>query len=1514
MKEYDAKSTVATNSVAEKQGKKSANHARLIIRDFSWKAIENDDMPFVELSASAKLQILGQYISGVGVSVVFDDDHLDLKSWINFFDIFQSKVSIWMKQHHMIPYRAGFKSEMQTAGMDEIFQRIVDMLKGLVKAFNDRMNAAIRAVENAKDACYRCHPPTYKRIKQEREKRRIAAATVGAEESQKAKMKALAAEDAAFEEAMKKADEEDTKKNAELDEKSKADAKKKDAAIRAAALVDIATNKKEAIEQSILTTQERHTKQKELVYQMNADYEKNATKMWSLSDLKIATLEEMTAKQAAVESARTQEENLSKVLLTSKENSQKVSSQQQERLRKQLAVKEQELSQKSFHQEKESENKAAASKSISADERGRKLLLFSTEINAKNVKQEDKRKWNEQLKREEEQSAKERTLKSVVHDSERELVKEAQKGAGLVQNVKKLLLSTEALVNKAKCEIHDAATRLVRQSNYMTVIASQGTRMFFSQPCGANDPKCRTASWAANNVTEQYALFTHRAARLLESIESFKCDRVFELSDSKASLAHASILAVKSLPVSHCGVYAWSSLKGQKEQRWNKLPNTTAPDGSCIKSIGFSSAGRMLGVLSDGGGLVSKQSNAMHSECQSVKMDDKAPKLVSVMGRTIDGSILGLSQQGALFEALNLEAKWRPVPLGSRIGSKGDVDTTINLVSVARGPGTFLYGIRKEDGCLYQDETAMDQVTGNKLPNNWRIVRTTTYHDGICKMKSVSFMHSAVGIGELKLTGWDHYMYSISVSPVGPDDITEPSFKPSLPGCWYRSLSGCPERPGSTLWQELSLEDAITMTKQGHMAEISQKRKAAADQNEAKQSAAVTASTANELLAKNEDVKRARDLLSRKQAAEAHEAKNKELAKGMVALESELAHANSSQAKSDISLRIKGLSERIRDAELALVEDSADIYSAEDDWVEGEDEGIDDGKSIIHMLPMKRNAMGINEPHCTVCPDLNICAWLSSKNVRTDVEASFIVGPKVGNSPGYTCHKIGTQPEVVQNKRDGTMYVVERTQPSKPRCMASVRALTMKCFGSEKGDIEVRHNEPDVERIDPKHERESKTNESRRMERAKSNILKRQKASIKRIQEQGVKEASTKKGLEDAEKAAKAKVKDENLRKEKIMKADNALVLSKAEKAGKAGEKEAMAVATNATKELEAKFDVVQKALELEEKKQKDEAKVKKNAARAIAQAEVDKKIKESKSKQSEVDHQFQVTTKEQQAKVTALDYGRRHPTKGFIAQDMNVWCNARELYRGKKGRGNCANMANHYRGHCNGHRCWFMHVPHDNLCIVYQNCLSKTGRWNTRDWHAGYLWEKVNLLLMLPQERETFDTDLVKPSVLVESGDSNSTENSTGTQDATKSDLEKGLSYKLGPLVKKKGSCCVDMVTFNDLPRGEILQANLRHQIKSFTEMWRNVLAAKSDMISVREMATVGNHYTIMLKNVGANGFFDLLGDTSRKVVRDAETIEAYSNLLIEKFNSNWPSIRAAVIENPVSPVDGVHSSSKET
>jgi len=1650
MKEYDAKSIVNVTRVAKIKAKKEATHARFVIRDFSMKQIAKGKLPFVEISASAKLQILGQYIAGVGIQVMMNDDLFDYKFWVNFFDVFQCKLHVWMKTKSLIPYAAGFKAEMQMAGLDVILQKIVDLLKGLVKAFNDRMNAAIKAVENAKDHCYRCHPPTYDRIKRERENRRIAALDKGLEGSQKAQLKALAAEDAAFAEAMKKADEEDQKKNKEKDEKSKADAAKKQAAIQAAAMVDIADNKRKSIEQEILAAQSRHTEQKQLVYQLNADYEKKATETWKDTDLKITKLEEMTAKQAAIESAKTQEENLSKLLLTSKENAQKISAEQQERLRKQLNVKEQEFSQKAFYQEKESSDKAVATKAIAVDERARKLLLMNTEINAKNVKQEDQRKRDEELKRDEEKDAKERTQKSVVEEAQHALVKDTQVSAGLVKNVKNMLLSAEALVNKAKCEIHDAATRLLRRGNYMKVIASQGARMFFAGPCDDNDPKCKTAFWAMNNVTEQYALFTHRAAHLVEAIESFKCDKPFSMTDAKTSLAQAPTLAIKD----DCKVYAWSTLVGQKEQRWNLLPNSTAPDGSCIKSIGFTSSGRLLGVLNDGS-LLSR--DHLQTKWSTVKKTAADPKLSSVMGRTLDGSILGVSQGGYLYKTAKLGSVWSQIPFGKRSGNLGDVDMKMKVISVASGPGGLLYGIRMEDGCLYQQQMSKGtDSSGKKLPNDWRIVRTATHHSGICKMKSVSFMRSTTGLGELKLAGWDHYMYTMSVSPVGPDDITEPAFEPTLPGCWYRSLSGCPKSPRSTLWQEISLAEAKIMTKTGVMAELKEKRRAQANMNKAKFADAAKAKANEEVDEKKKESDRARGLELRSKAIAVQEQKNKVDTKSMQKLQTQLdlvnydlSHAvdgfmiegqnifcdgtqifnnkvnNLEQCVADcmgkhcvafayfegskcigysscnnlknpyvppsqplnhvykrkngaapndqlskqclsvktvggyiagdciakvssskceiskpgfqtrplkdctrycslhtsvasvgkpgdagwacvpatqstsqivtekaasISAQIKTFAAKINAAQL-LMQQSADIFNSENQWLEVADDvadskgEMDDGKSVIHMLPMRQDKTGVDAPDCGVCPGINICAWLSAKNEKVNVEADYIVGSTVGQSTdNFKCDEVGTEPEVVQNKRDRTMYIVERTQPSKRRCEATISALTKKCFGTETGDIEIRHNVPPVERVDPAKEKASKQKEEARMVKAKEGIIKRQQASTKRLQEQGVKETAAKKKANDSEKAAKAKVKAANVEKEKQMKAQNKATLGNAEKAGKAGQKDAEAAATREVAVMKAKFDADQALLKADEKKRKDEARQKTDAARAKQQEGINKKLAESTSKQAEVEQKFQANTSEQKGKVNALQYGRRNPTNGYIAQDMNAYCDGRQVWSGHQSRTQCAAYANHYSGHCSGHRCWFMHWPHNNGCKVYSSCAGRVSRWN--GGQPAYLWEKINLLLLLPQEKETM----------------------------SRTELEGGVHYKLGPLQKKKASCCVDMVTFNDLPKGESLQANLRQQIETFTEMWRKVLVVKGDMIDVREMATDGNHYTVMLKNVGANSFFDLLGPTSRKVVRDAETVEAYSNLLLEKFNANWPSITDAVTTNAVKPGKPVYKSYRKT
>ena len=89
--------------------------------------------PSAEISATAKLEILGVFVAGIGVKILFDTWKFDSRFWFNFFDIIQARLLLWQKHVILVPYAMGFKAEVETAGVTEIVQRVINMLKGPIE-------------------------------------------------------------------------------------------------------------------------------------------------------------------------------------------------------------------------------------------------------------------------------------------------------------------------------------------------------------------------------------------------------------------------------------------------------------------------------------------------------------------------------------------------------------------------------------------------------------------------------------------------------------------------------------------------------------------------------------------------------------------------------------------------------------------------------------------------------------------------------------------------------------------------------------------------------------------------------------------------------------------------------------------------------------------------------------------------------------------------------------------------------------------------------------------------------------------------------------------------------------------------------------------------------------------------------------------------------------------------------------------------------------------------------------
>jgi len=963
----------------EQHEKKVAKNPRLLF-DFDTSKISETR---ININAMAEIQILGAKFA-IGVQMLMNGGQFSYKYWFNYLNILLFKVHIYTA-YNPLPFfikpPMGFKLQLQTAGIDQIFKKIVQGMKDLVKAFNEKMDAAMNALESAKNSCYKMHPPTWKQKQHERglasENRAAAAkrdalkattkardmetANMQANTARKAREHALALEKSASEFSEKN---EGTQKNNVMQHALKLETQKRKDALLHRKMIEeqLALNKQQTVE----LTKKNNEKDSELTMKTSKDS---------------SVLSEASTKKQNIHDAATSKEKLGKELISAKENEQKAeaSSTESSSKNKRLIVAIAEAQR--HYTSMELKQKDSLKKEIQGEEAAQKQALVNAEIHVKSVKLEEKRKVATVLHREEELDMKERVQKQVTAQAENDMAAVQHKVGSSLRNFKKTIRRTGDVISQVKCEVYKTTRRLKRSGNYVRTIANNAKAMFFSVPCTDHDTQCFTAQFLMSNITLSYDTFAFEVDRILMNFEelNYGCSDI-ELNGiiEMSNVEEAAIFGVQD----DCSIYARMN---SSKAMWKVMPNS-----SCVKSIGFTSNGRMLGVKDDGS-LVQKRDRSATSKWESAPLATGAPALQSVMGKSRDGSILGVSKDGRLFKSRDLKSNWHEVSTRGRIDVRGQ-RSSINLRSVTYGPShngvnKRLFGVGDDDGCVYHKGDS----------GYWEILRTETNMKGVCKMRSVTYRHYRKGLGLFALVGWDGYLYEMSVSPLGPDDVTDPAFIPSLPGCWYRSLSGCPLNPGSTLWTKVP--------------------PAVARQVGARVSTLYRSEKPQILLSARSGVKN-------------------------------------------------------------IVQN--------------------EGRSVLHRIPSSIDAKGNKVPNCNICPGVDVCA---NVQIRVNVEVGFEHGSEVG-APEFECSKIVGVPEVLQNKRDGTMYVVERTQMSKETCLRTLHILQAQCFKSGHGDVQVHHNGAVKLKIN----------------------LASEKAAKKKADASAAKESKTKHDLDIDEKATKATV------------------------------------------------------------------------------------------------------------------------------------------------------------------------------------------------------------------------------------------------------------------------------------------------------------------------------------------------------------------------------------------------------
>ena len=97
------------------------------------------------------------------------DTKMDYKYWINFFNLLKAKIHAWAKLTKVgkvtLPTAFGFQARIKTASLTEIIQRVVDLLKDLVRRFNKAVQKAVDDLQRKKDACYKLNPKFWIEVK-----------------------------------------------------------------------------------------------------------------------------------------------------------------------------------------------------------------------------------------------------------------------------------------------------------------------------------------------------------------------------------------------------------------------------------------------------------------------------------------------------------------------------------------------------------------------------------------------------------------------------------------------------------------------------------------------------------------------------------------------------------------------------------------------------------------------------------------------------------------------------------------------------------------------------------------------------------------------------------------------------------------------------------------------------------------------------------------------------------------------------------------------------------------------------------------------------------------------------------------------------------------------------------------------------------------------------------------------------------------------------------------------------
>merc|ERR1712216_31678 len=114
-------------------------------------------------------------------------------------------------------------------------------------------------------------------------------------------------------------------------------------------------------------------------------------------------------------------------------------------------------------------------------------------------------------------------------------------------------------------------------------------------------------------------------------------------------------------------------------------------------------------------------------------------------------------------------------------------------------------------------------------------------------------------------------------------------------------------------------------------------------------------------------------------------------------------------------------------------------------------------------------------------------------------------------------------------------------------------------------------------------------------------------------------------------------------------------------------------------------------------------------------------------------------------------------------------------------------------------------------------------------------------------------------------------------------------LQFKLGTLSKKRGSCCVEMAVFNNLPPGEVANTEIRSKVSQYAQLYQSALRSISRMSTVNSEAVEANYYAIALRNVGAEPMYDILDNAANRVLQNMQTVSELGKMLIQYLQKDW-------------------------